>query len=178
MTKKNKSVIYSTSQITKALLCLMEVKPFKDIKISEICKKADLTRPTFYNHYKDKEDVLCATIDALWEGIIINKKIEDLDSHKLLEYFFEECHSHRGFIILLIENNFLDLFIQRFSVRFIELYDLVDFSFKPESQLERELSAAFISYSLMGVVAYWLSNEIDYSSNELVLYVEKLLRLR
>jgi AcrR family transcriptional regulator len=178
MTKKNKSVIYSTSQITKSLLSLMEIKPFKDIKISEICKKADLTRPTFYNHYKDKEGVLCDTIDELWDGIILNKKIEDLDSHKLLNFFFEECHSHRVFIILLIENNFLDLFIQRFSVKFNELYDMVEFSFKPESQLERELGAAFISYSLMGVVSYWLINKIDYSSNDLVLYVEKLLNLR
>jgi len=55
---------------------------------------------------------------------------------------------------------------------------MVEFSFKPESQLERELGAAFIGYSLMGVVSFWLINKIDYSSNDLVLYVEKLLRLR
>jgi len=90
-------------------------------------QKADLNSPTFYNHYKDKEGVLCDTIDELWYGIIINKKVENLDGHQLLKFFFEECHSHRKFIVLIIENNFLDLFIQRYSVKFNDLYVWLNF---------------------------------------------------
>jgi len=178
MSSKNKSVIYSTSQITKTLLDLMETKSFNDINISEICKKADLTRPTFYNHYKDKEEVLSLYIDELWMGIVLNKTSESLGTNELLNLFFKECLINKSFISLLINNNLLYLFIERFSKRFIDLYDIADFSYKPKTQLEKELGVAFISYSLAGIVSYWVVNKTESSSDELVLIVERLLRLK
>ncbi len=45
-------------KITKALLDLMEEQDFQDISITDIVKKAGLSRVTYYRHFKTKEDVL------------------------------------------------------------------------------------------------------------------------
>lgn len=45
-------------KITKALLDLMEEQEYQDISITDIVKKAGLSRVTYYRHFKTKEDVL------------------------------------------------------------------------------------------------------------------------
>ena len=37
---------------------LMKYKPIEKIRVTEICKAADVERPTFYYHFKDKYDLV------------------------------------------------------------------------------------------------------------------------
>ena len=37
---------------------IMKYKPIDKIRVTEICKAADIKRPTFYYHFKDKYDLL------------------------------------------------------------------------------------------------------------------------
>ena len=51
------------SNITKRALAaalkeLMETEPFTKISVSEICKKCDMSRKSFYYHFKDKYDLV------------------------------------------------------------------------------------------------------------------------
>ena len=48
---------------------LLEEKPFEKISIKDIVDKADFNRCTFYNHFKDKEDLV---------EEIVNETLEDL----------------------------------------------------------------------------------------------------
>ncbi|HIS07210.1 MAG TPA: TetR/AcrR family transcriptional regulator, partial [Candidatus Choladocola avistercoris] len=41
-----------------ALLLLMEKKPYEDITITEIAKKAGVSRMSYYRLYKSKDDIL------------------------------------------------------------------------------------------------------------------------
>ena len=54
----NPTAIKSQRWLTETLLELMEEMPYDDISIMDICKKADLSRQTFYNYF----DFLSATI--------------------------------------------------------------------------------------------------------------------
>ena len=37
---------------------IMKHKPIDKIRVTEICKAADTTRPTFYYHFKNKYDLV------------------------------------------------------------------------------------------------------------------------
>jgi len=37
---------------------IMKHKPIDKIRVTEICKAADIERPTFYYHFKDKYDLV------------------------------------------------------------------------------------------------------------------------
>ena len=59
---KSESKYFNTAvRFDKALLSLLEKKPFEYITISEICEKAEVNRSTFYLHYENTSDLLKET---------------------------------------------------------------------------------------------------------------------
>ena len=44
--------------IAEKMRQLMKHKPIEKIRVTEICKAADIERPTFYYHFKDKYDLV------------------------------------------------------------------------------------------------------------------------
>ena len=44
--------------IKEAFFALLKEKNFQDITISDLCKKADISRQTFYSLFKNKENIL------------------------------------------------------------------------------------------------------------------------
>lgn len=44
--------------LSAALIQLLEVKPFEEIRLNEICEKAMVHKTTFYHHFEDKYDLL------------------------------------------------------------------------------------------------------------------------
>ena len=53
----NPTALKSQQWLTENLLDLMEEKPYEEISIMDICKKADLSRQTFYNYFESKEEL-------------------------------------------------------------------------------------------------------------------------
>lgn len=90
---------------------LMKHKPIDKIRVTEICKAADIERPTFYYHFKDKYDLVAwmfctdaygtditsvasaaAGINKMKQEILFYKRAyEDVSQnalwHYMLEYF-------------------------------------------------------------------------------------------
>ena len=59
----NKTALTSQSSIIDALLLLMKEKPYSKISVSEICKKAGVSRQTFYSLFDSKEDVIACELE-------------------------------------------------------------------------------------------------------------------
>ena len=60
---KSESKYFNTAvRFDKALLSLLEKKPFEYITIREICEEAKVNRSTFYLHYENTGDLLKETI--------------------------------------------------------------------------------------------------------------------
>ncbi len=51
--------------LQKALLLLMKGKPYESISITELCKKAGVSRMSFYGNFKTKDDILNRIITKL-----------------------------------------------------------------------------------------------------------------
>ena len=58
MNKAESKYFNTAVKFNKALLSLLEKKPFEYITISEICEKAEVNRSTFYLHYENTGDLL------------------------------------------------------------------------------------------------------------------------
>lgn len=55
--------------IKNALFKLSKEKPFEEISVMDITKKALINRSTFYLHYKDKEDLLRSLSEEIFEDL-------------------------------------------------------------------------------------------------------------
>ena len=58
MNKAESKYFNTAVRFNKALLSLLEKKPFEYVTISELCKEAGVNRSTFYLHYENTADLL------------------------------------------------------------------------------------------------------------------------
>ena len=50
-----------------ALLSLMREKPFRDIQVTEIVDRAEVSRAAFYLHFRSKEELLFSHVDTVFD---------------------------------------------------------------------------------------------------------------
>ncbi len=97
-------------KLHKALLELFTTYTYKDISISDICDKADIKRPTFYNHYKDKEDFVEKAMYDQFLKVIDESSLKETSSFKdffitLIEGYLKDLEPYKSNIINLYKDN-------------------------------------------------------------------------
>lgn len=162
------SAIRSRQMIREALIELMAEKHFYDISISEIMKRADLVRRTFYAHFKTKEDVLITYIDEL-----ISESIEEVMkgvqkcSGTLALIYFRLWYDHKEFVNLLKKNNQLPLlkafekYISHINKQF-NAFSNMGFSKKAE-----KYASNFYAGAMWNVLDMWLEDGMEETPEEL-----------
>ncbi len=108
---KSESKYFNTAvRFDKALLDLLENKPFEYITISEICENAGINRSTFYLHYENTSDLLKETIAYVFDNFnayfsvdaeSITAKFENCDLEDLK--FINEKYLH-PYLLFIKEN--------------------------------------------------------------------------
>ena len=68
MNKAESKYFNTAIRFNKALLSLLEKKPFEYITISEICETAEVNRSTFYLHYENTSDLLKETTTYVFDN--------------------------------------------------------------------------------------------------------------
>ena len=105
---KSESKYFNTAvRFDKALLSLLDKKPFEYITISEICKKAAVNRSTFYLHYENTSDLLKETTSYVLDNFTsyfsvdaesITTKIANCDLQDLKFVKKQYLHPYLSFI--------------------------------------------------------------------------------
>lgn len=54
----DKRVVNTRNNIKNGVITLLQKKPFAEITIKDICAESNISRTTFYSHYKDKDDFI------------------------------------------------------------------------------------------------------------------------
>jgi len=175
--RENPSARRSKRWIQEALLTVMAEKPYSDITISEICKQADLTRPTFYQHFKSKEEVLLQYLDTLFQEFFVYMNEHGIKTiYELAFRFFSFWEAHYDFISLLEANGILDLLNMRFPQYLGRLVCLIDFAPKSISAQERNYSHSFLSGGLVSMLKVWGAANCTPDARTLAVYVDNLLK--
>lgn len=108
--------------LIEALFKLLKVKPFENIKITEICEKAMVHKTTFYNHFEDKYDLLKFAITELQKNMLDQiDKTDDVFTYylNLANIYMKHIKDNKDFYraIILDEKNSicLDIFYNTFT---------------------------------------------------------------
>lgn len=113
----------SRQMIEEALFTLMREKPYAEISVSEIAKRADVARRTFYRLYQGKDDVIPAYFDKLCENYQNScTPIEGYAVEQIATEFFSFWYQHKAFLLLIYQSgleSMLYLGINRASERVI-----------------------------------------------------------
>lgn len=92
----------SARMIEEALFALMEEKSYARITVSEIVKRADVARRTFYRLYREKDDVLHCYFGRLCRAYCQQAPVlQNYNIRQIAEEYFAFWYQHRKILQLL-----------------------------------------------------------------------------
>jgi len=180
MSKKQKKldprVVRSRQQLREALVALIEEKGFDALTVQDITDRAELNRATFYLHYRDKQDLLENSLrDAIDElmtdiGAITDEQgqlVSD-ESPRPIRAVFEHVAQHAQFYRVMLSAEGVPAFSAgvRDYMAEVTLRWLSALQPHPrQSRVPLEIVASSLSWSLLGVLIWWLENDRPHPSD-------------
>ena len=97
MKRKNETNCLVKEWIATALIELMKTRDYNSITITDITKRAGVSRMTYYRNYSSKEDILNQYMDGIGTAIHekIAAKITRNELHSYYRSLFEQLGAHR-----------------------------------------------------------------------------------
>ncbi len=167
--KNNRNLQSKVTQesIFTALMILMEKKNFNEITITEVTKKAGVSRMAFYRNYDIMEDIINNYMDELFEDYlkqIIN--FEDKYNKESARLFFACFRKHNRLLINLIRSNLSYLILDRCIEFFYTLARNVVCRNLP-SPLKQKYIIDFAAGGLYKVLIEWAKNGMKESDGDM-----------
>lgn len=92
----------SGRMIEEALFELMKEKSYTQITVSEIVKRADVSRRTFYRLYREKDEVLRCYFSKLCQNYCSESPVlKCYDINQIAQEYFCFWHQYRDFLLLM-----------------------------------------------------------------------------
>lgn len=88
---------YLKDYMVNALKDLSRTKPFQKITINDIVKECEISKQTFYNHFKDKNDLLLYTFELKGRQELKLALSAGLDYKAAIKYYYENALSQKYF---------------------------------------------------------------------------------
>ncbi len=178
MSKKQKKldprVVRTRQMLRDALVSLIEEKGFDAITVQDIVDRAELNRATFYLHYRDKQELLVQSLhDAIDELVADLGASPDEqgqlvidESPRTIKAVFEHVAQHARFYRVMMSAEGVASFSAgvRDYMAEITLKWLTALQPKPQqSRVPLEIVANSLSWSLLGVLIWWLEHDMPHS---------------
>lgn len=170
-----------------SLLSLILEKGYSAVTIEEITDRADLGRTTFYLHYKDKEELLLESIEAIANDLKAQiLGVLPIKADSTYKAQFDGSEPRQAILLVFqhaLENANLYRIImsgQGASKAPIRIRDIIDNTtldyfkervliagFNPDPSVPLEIIATYFAGSLLGMLSWWLEKDIPYSAEEM-----------
>ena len=178
-----RSAIRSRRMIREAYMELLKEKDLSKITVTDIIKRADLNRATFYAHYPDVRGV---TEEI--ENEIIEKMLEVLKEFQFTSFFRNPAplllkisrylEEDTDFYRILVRANGSEIFMEKLKKVFSD--HMLNDSDIPESMRQSKMVELRVCYFAGGIVnlyKQWFRGDLNCTLNDIALEVSKLLQL-
>ncbi len=179
--KPNRKVRYTMMVLRDSLIELMKEKSILKISIKDICELADVSRSTFYAHYKDQYDLLRQIEnDALshFEELLekYDKSAEDIMPWLIEEFLRYVVDNRNSIQVLMSENG--DFNFQKKIFSFSHKSKTLSNSKRRNKKNDKELEYAsiFVVHGSIGLIQQWLKNSMDIPLHYMVKMLVKLIQ--
>ena len=178
-TQTNVVAIRTQKAISAALLSLIRERPYEEVTITEICRRADVVRRSFYNNFQTKDDVVHYLINDIFREMESRIDLKSMDVKQILLICFEFVLNSRDDLLLFYNRKLL-----RFAHKSITTYITAN-HIQPDPDINDALNrfvdqdnvsgihektldtraykyiAAQISAVLISVIETWIENGLE-----------------
>jgi AcrR family transcriptional regulator len=166
--------VRSRNALTRALLELLEEKPFDQLTIREISARAGTGYATFFRHYATKEALLS---DVASEEIadLLNRTLPILHDTNSYESTRALCHhiaEHRNLWVALLTGGAAGILREEFIRQARELPREIG---EVKSWLPADLGVVYGAGGTIDILAWWLSQHDDYPPEQVAAILNRLI---
>lgn len=145
----------SQDYLITALLQLLQTKDFNEITVTQVVKKAGVSRMAFYRNFETLDDILKAylqpKIDAEFD-LIINRTPQDQKLNALGKFFTEIADT----LNLAVKRNYEFIIQNIFKENMIRFYD-TSMDWSNFSEIQRNYWIKFMSAGVYAIWREWLT---------------------
>jgi AcrR family transcriptional regulator len=162
-------IVRSRAQPAKAAVLqafseLVGARQYDEITVGEIIRRAAVSRSTFYEHFRGKQDLLTQSIAGpfqnLAEGILSPSQPRLVP---LLEHFWSNRHFARGVLLGSVRQRTATVLVLEIDNR-LKHHET---ELRAKYRLPRRLMAWQVTESVLGLITAWLTGEARCSASEL-----------
>lgn len=177
-TQESPRVRMTRNALQEGLLSLLEELPISRITISMVCLKAEVHRSTFYLYYKDIYDLLEHIQDTLYQELMkaITETPVYLPSTEMLSRVYKVVYQHKKLSRVLFGQYGDREFLRKVSDIYRNV--LIDEWKKINKQLDArtlDYIHSFITFTNMGIMVKWVTNNFVESPEELAEMASRFL---
>ena len=163
---RDRRVIKTKKSIQTTLVEMMKETPYQDISVSNLCRKADIGRGTFYLHYNDIYEVVQELEDDLLESFkdIVFAYFEEENTQglqKLIATCLAWIKSNQDMFSVFLLPSGYD-FAERFESYAIDLFYYHSLKYHPtKTPAETKYSITRSFCGIMGAVRIWFKEGMN-----------------
>ena len=157
-----------------ALMALIEEKGFEAISVQDISERARLNRATFYLHYRDKQDLLIRTSEAVFDrlaaeaGPIDRGNLAFQKPPQQVVILFQHLAKQRDFYRVVLGKSGVPALVARMRAylvaytqpRIASLHSLYPAAVPI---LDDTFISEYVAGALLGIIIWWLDNDLPHS---------------
>jgi AcrR family transcriptional regulator len=181
--KPDRRVLRTRKQLSQALMSLILEKGYDAVTIEEITERADLGRTTFYLHFKDKDELLFKSLQAVYDDLVSQIEPYPIEEWNLtgdrlsglaFQHAAENAHLYK--IILSGQGGTaisqrIREYIAQTSIRIIKTHYAQHMN---DSSIPIEVLGNYIASSMMGMMTWWMENDQPFSAEEMHAFFKQL----
>ena len=183
MGKIDPRVVKTKRKLKEAFLILVGKQTLKEINVKDLTNLADVTRGTFYLHYKDKETfiqtMMSECLSDFFESIMINTAKEGEPAVyvcSLLNIFDYVEKRPDFFMTLLKEEDAIPYRLQMKDSFYKYIDDFVKNSQNSRNEkIPEKLLMNFFTYAFLGYLQGWINDGMMYANHFMAKNLYKLM---
>jgi predicted DNA-binding protein YlxM (UPF0122 family) len=164
--QENRKSHYTKMAIRESIVELMKTKSILSISVKNICDLADISRSTFYDHYKDQYDLLRQIENetlAYFEDML--NRYKDKHTKKDIYQMLEEMLTYianNGSVIQVLLSEHGDISFQKKLLYHFIMHKQVTKYFRDKHQNEETKAyySVFVIHGAIGLIQHWLKGNM------------------
>lgn len=169
--------------LSDALFELLLKKPFEQISVTDICKKAMVHRTTFYKHFEDKYQLLGMMFSdekKMFDEIHIEDGESEQDYYRrIIRQMFEYAARYKEFFvqsILLTKNDFItELLRTTISSYLQQCYHTENTKSGTSNTVPISIMSEYYAGGAVALAMWWLENDMQIPIDQMVGYMSSLI---
>lgn len=164
----NPSALRSRAEIVESFMKLIHAIPFEKLQIKQIMDDTGLSRQTFYQIFKSKDEILEYYLDTLFEEFISHAEKQDIrnlcDASVFFFAFFEQYRDPLGVII----HNGKSCIVQRKCREYLMDSHYIHFALRGvETKEEMKYAVTFLVSGIVAMLEEWMETGSRVSAEKL-----------